>query len=82
MDTSRPTGTRPLPLAVGDTVELRRPHPCGGRTWRVVRVGADIGLACASCGRRVMLERRDLERRVVRVIAAGAAPDAHHEGGT
>jgi hypothetical protein len=73
MDTQRPTGPRPLPLAVGDVVRLRRAHPCGGFDWRVVRVGADIGVACTTCGRRVLLERRHLERRVVTVTPAADA---------
>lgn len=73
MDTQRPAGPSPLPLAVGDTVRLRRAHPCGGFDWRVVRVGADIGVTCGTCGRRVLLERRDLERRVVTVTPAADA---------
>ena len=52
-----------LELHVGDRLNLAKPHPCGGREWEVTRLGADIGLRCAGCGRRVMLERRDLERR-------------------
>jgi hypothetical protein len=71
MDPSRPAG--PLPLALDDVVELRRVHPCGGRAWRVVRLGADIGITCETCGRRVLLDRRDLERRVVTVTPAEVA---------
>jgi hypothetical protein len=59
-----------LELALGDRLELRRPHPCGSRTWRVVRLGADIGLLCDGCGRRVLLARRDVERRLVRMLPA------------
>ena len=40
------------PFYIGDVVEMRKPHPCGGVTWEVVRVGADIGLCCQTCGRR------------------------------
>ena len=43
----------PLPLYLDDVVVLRKPHPCGGDTWRVVRLGADIGLVCTTCARRV-----------------------------
>jgi len=52
-----------LNVQIGDRVTLAKPHPCGSREWLVTRVGADIGLECAVCGRRVMLERRELERR-------------------
>lgn len=47
-----------------DVVRLRKPHPCGGYEWRVVRLGADIGLECRTCGRRVLLSRRELARRI------------------
>ena len=50
-------------VAVGDVWSMRRRHPCGGWEWRVYRIGADIGLACLECGRRVMLERRRFEQR-------------------
>ena len=53
-----------LDLRIGDRVELRKTHPCGARRWEVVRLGADIGLICEGCGRRVLLERRQLERRL------------------
>jgi hypothetical protein len=56
--------SEPIPFAVGDVVRLRKPHPCGGFDWCVVRLGADIGVKCVTCGRRVLLPRRDLERRL------------------
>ena len=52
-----------LDLQVGNLVKLAKPHPCGSHEWLVTRIGADIGLECLGCGRRVMLERRELERR-------------------
>jgi hypothetical protein len=52
-----------LEVRLGDRIELRKPHPCGGREWVVVRLGADIGLVCTACSRRVLLERAELERR-------------------
>jgi len=65
--------TAPIPFRLGDRVELRRPHPCGNRTWTVDRLGADLGLRCDSCGRRVLLERRRVERRLVRFLERGPA---------
>ncbi len=53
----------PLAVFVGDVIRLRRRHPCGADSWQVVRVGADIGIRCQGCGRRVLLERRALERQ-------------------
>ena len=72
-----------LPLLLGDVVRLRRAHPCGGDTWLVDRLGADIGLRCVTCGRHVLLARTQLERRLVGFeergdagLSAAVAPQA------
>ena len=61
----------PLALYLDDVVELRKPHPCGGDTWRIVRLGADIGLVCATCGRRVLVARASVERDIKRFVSRG-----------
>jgi len=68
-------GKEPAFLAVqpGDAVRLRKAHPCGSRDWTVTRIGADIGLECVGCGRRVLLTRDDFERRCVKHTPAPAA---------
>ena len=58
-------------LRLGDRVRLRKPHPCGGYEWRVVRLGADIGLKCLVCGRRVLLSRSEVEKRIKMIIERG-----------
>ncbi len=60
-----------LTLLLGDVLRLGRPHPCGGDTWLVDRLGADIGLRCQGCGRHVLLERRLVERRLVAFVTRG-----------
>jgi hypothetical protein len=55
-------------LELDDIVRLRKPHPCGGYEWRVFRLGADIGIQCLQCGRRVLLPRRDLAKRTKAII--------------
>jgi hypothetical protein len=60
-----------LSLLLGDVVRLRRTHPCGGTTWLVDRLGADIGLRCQTCGRHVLLERPILERRLAEFVSRG-----------
>jgi hypothetical protein len=74
----------PLDLRLDDILRLRKPHPCGGYEWRVVRLGADIGLVCQTCGRRVLLTRREVEKRTKQVVARGpsaspAPPEAGEE---
>lgn len=44
-------------------VTLKKPHPCGGREWRVARVGADIKLQCKTCGRYLNVTRDELKKR-------------------
>ena len=61
----------PTPFAVGDRITLKKQHPCGGLEWSVYRIGADIGLRCLTCDRRVMLVRREIERRMVSRTPAG-----------
>lgn len=51
-------------LRLHDRLRLRKQHPCGSYEWTVTRLGADIGLECKGCGRRVMLTRRELNRRL------------------
>jgi hypothetical protein len=58
-------------LLLGDVVRLRRRHPCGGDTWLVDRLGADIGIRCETCGRHVLVERRALERRIAAFVRRG-----------
>lgn len=81
-DTLAPMTDRPaLTLYLGDLLRLRRAHPCGGDTWLVDRLGADIGLRCQTCDRHVLVERRTIERRLVDfvrrgdpILSAAAAP--------
>jgi hypothetical protein len=61
----------PLAFLLGDVLRLRRAHPCGGDTWLVARLGADIGLRCRTCGRHVLLERPVLERRTIEFVERG-----------
>jgi hypothetical protein len=80
-----------LTLLLGDVLRLRRAHPCGGDTWLVDRLGADIGLRCQTCGRHVLIERPTLERRfaafvergdpaLTAAVAGPPAPDAGRPG--
>ncbi len=77
----RMTDRPAIVLYLGDVVRLKRPHPCGGDTWLVDRLGADIGLRCQSCDRHVLVDRRTVERRLAEfvrrgdpVLSAAAAP--------
>ena len=63
--------TPALELYLGDVIRLRRQHPCGGDTWLVDRLGADIGLRCRTCDRHVLVERPTVERRLAAFVSRG-----------
>ena len=66
---------RPVDLRLGDVLRLRKPHPCGNHDFVVVRLGADIGLRCVVCGRRILLPRSLLERRITDFVSRSAEPE-------
>jgi hypothetical protein len=69
----------PLDVALQDIVRLKKPHPCGGYEWTVVRLGADIGIVCNTCNHKVLLSRRDLEKRLKKFVQK-APRDSKSEG--
>ena len=58
----------PMQFELGERLRLRKKHPCGSFDWEVVRLGADIGLKCEKCGRRILLPRSEVERRIKQVL--------------
>ena len=62
-------------LRVGDVARLKKRHPCGGFEWEVVRLGAEIGLRCVTCDRRILMTRRELQRRMKSLTAANQGMD-------
>ncbi|MEI6500044.1 MAG: DUF951 domain-containing protein [Armatimonadota bacterium] len=58
----------PITLEPGQRVELKKPHACGTNDWEIIRLGMDIKLRCAHCGRYVTLLRDVCERRVKKVL--------------
>ena len=59
-----------MPIKVGDTLELKKPHPCGERLFRVMRTGSEVRVVCVGCGRDMSLDRVKLERAVRNRIPA------------
>ena len=54
-------------LQLDTVVETKKPHPCGGKLWQIVRTGADYKIRCMTCGRVVMLTPDELRKRVRRI---------------
>lgn len=60
-----------LRVQIGDYVVLRKPHACGANRWQIARLGADVGLVCMHCGRRVLMPRDEFDRRLRRRVPQG-----------
>lgn len=59
----------PQQVQPGDRVRMRKPHACGGDVWIVYRIGADIGLHCATCGRHVFLVRSVFNKQCRHILS-------------
>ena len=55
---------------IGDIVQTKKNHPCGGNEWEILRVGMDFRLKCLTCGHLVMLTRPKFEKAVKKVVSA------------
>lgn len=53
-----------MEIAVGDSLVLKKPHPCGSKEWEVLRIGADFRLKCCGCGHQIMLPRKTVEKSI------------------
>lgn len=56
-----------MDILVGDTLEMKKPHPCGSKLFEVLRIGMDFRLRCTGCGREFLAPRLKIEKNVRRV---------------
>ena len=60
---------RQIPIIhVGDLLELKKPHPCGGHQFRILRVGGEVRIVCVTCGRDMTVNRIKLENAIKKII--------------
>ncbi|MBQ4113151.1 MAG: DUF951 domain-containing protein [Clostridia bacterium] len=57
-------------MKVGDVLELKKPHPCGEKRFRVMRVGSEVRILCCGCGRDMVLDRVKLEKAIRKLISS------------
>ena len=53
-----------MDIKIGDILEMKKPHPCGGNRMQVMRVGADFRLKCEKCGHDFMVPRNKCEKKI------------------
>lgn len=70
-------------FSVGDTLTLKKKHPCGTSDFEVLRVGSDIRMICKGCGRDLTLPREKLEKSIKKITPnpAGTENTADTENG-
>ena len=61
------TDMKPIKMAVGDRVELKKPHPCKGNSFVIMRVGSDVRIKCETCGHDMTIDRIKLERSIKKI---------------
>lgn len=59
-----------MDVRVGDVLELKKAHPCGSKSWLVLRVGMDFRLRCQGCGHELMLPRTKAEKAIKKIQRA------------
>ena len=57
-----------MSVQVGERAEMKKPHPCGGKTFEILRVGMDFKIRCLTCGREVMAPRKKIEKNIRKII--------------
>ncbi|MCG7419259.1 DUF951 domain-containing protein [Macrococcus epidermidis] len=50
-------------------VEMKKPHACGEKLFKVIRLGADIRIKCEGCGRSIMLPRQEFNKKIKKITA-------------
>ncbi len=57
-----------MDIQLGDTLVMKKEHPCGSKQWKVLRTGADFRLKCVGCGHEIMVPRFKAEKNIRQVI--------------
>ncbi len=57
-----------MKYGLGSLVIMKKGHPCGANSWEVIRLGVDIKLKCTNCGRTIMMDRIEFERKLKKVV--------------
>ena len=53
---------------LGSIVVMKKGHPCGANSWEIVRLGVDLKLKCTKCGRTIMMDRIEFDRKLKKVV--------------
>lgn len=62
-----------IKFSAGDTLIMKKKHPCSSYEFSVLRIGSDIKIQCAGCGRTLIIARDELEKSIKKVISTADA---------
>lgn len=57
-----------MDVRLGDILEMKKPHPCGSKTFSVLRIGMDFKIKCCGCGHEIMLPRAKAEKNIKKIV--------------
>ncbi|NLA76922.1 MAG: DUF951 domain-containing protein [Clostridiales bacterium] len=57
-----------MDVQVGDIIEMKKEHPCGSKSFSVLRVGMDFRIRCSGCGREIMVPRAKIEKNIKKIV--------------
>jgi hypothetical protein len=57
-----------MKYAIGSIVIMKKGHPCGENLWEILRLGVDLKLKCTKCGRTIMMDRIEFEKKLKKVV--------------
>lgn len=53
---------------LNDEVIMRKKHACGANLWTITRMGVDIKIKCNNCGREIMMDRLEFQKKLKKVV--------------
>ncbi len=60
-----------LKFEVDDVIELKKPHPCGNKQFKILRVGGEMRILCMGCQHDMTIDRIKLEKVTKKFISGG-----------
>ncbi len=64
-------GESAMDVRLGDVLFMKKKHPCGSDSFKVLRVGMDFKIKCLGCGREIMAPRSKIEKNIKRILREG-----------
>ncbi len=59
-----------IKFKLNDLIELKKPHPCGSKQFKILRIGSDVRIVCQGCGRDMVIDRIKLEKATKKILSA------------